>query len=70
MNKSALIRIGLLLFALVNQALVVAGYNTLPFTEGDIEVLLSTGFTVVTSIIAAYKDNYVKKKPDKKRKSA
>lgn len=46
-----------LLFALINQILVIVGRNSIPFAEDDVYQAVSTIFTIVTSIVAWWKNN-------------
>lgn len=46
-----------LFLALVNQILTMRGIQTIPIAEGDINTLIATGFTVVTAVIAWWKNN-------------
>lgn len=48
-----------LVLALVNQILSATGHAILPIEDAQIEQLVSTGFTVVTSLIAWWKNNSV-----------
>lgn len=60
-DKSAWIRITLLGIALLNQGLVMAGYSPLPLNDEDVEQFISLGFTVVTAILAGWKNNDITK---------
>lgn len=51
------IRTVLLVVALVNQALVMFGKNTLPFTDDEITQFLTLGFTLVTAGWSYWKNN-------------
>lgn len=46
-----------LLLALVNQILAIVGKNSISFAEDDVYQAVSTIFTVVTSVIAWWKNN-------------
>ena len=46
-----------LFLALVNQILTMCGIQTIPIAEGDINTLIATGFTVVTALVAWWKNN-------------
>ena len=46
-----------LFLALINQILIMCGIQTIPIAEGDINTLIATGFTVVTAVIAWWKNN-------------
>ena len=43
--------------ALVNQILSATGYSPLPITNGQIERLVTVGLTVITGLIAWWKNN-------------
>lgn len=47
----------LIIIALINQGLVIAGKNPLPFEDDQIAQVISFGFTAVTSLIAWWKNN-------------
>lgn len=47
----------LIIIALINQGLVIAGKNPLPFEDDQIAQVISFGFTTVTAIIAWWKNN-------------
>lgn len=47
----------LLILAIVNQALVLFGKNTLPFTDDQISQFISLAFTIITSAMAYWKNN-------------
>lgn len=47
----------LIIVALINQGLVIAGKNPLPFEDDQIAQVISFGFTTVTAIIAWWKNN-------------
>ncbi len=57
MKKDTLIRTVLLLLSLANQLLAIFGKEALPFAEDQVYQLLSAGFTVVSSLIAWWKNN-------------
>ena len=57
MDKAALIRTLVLAFALINQALVLAGFSPLPWVEEDVEAFLAGAFTVVSAAWAWWKNN-------------
>ena len=46
-----------LLLALVNQVLMVMGYKIIDISDDTINTLISTGFTVVTALLAWWKNN-------------
>ena len=47
----------LIIIALINQGLVIAGKNPLPFEDEQIAQVISFGFTAVTSLTAWWKNN-------------
>ena len=47
----------LVIIALVNQGLVIAGKNPLPFEDDQIAQVISFGFTAVTALMAWWKNN-------------
>ena len=62
LNKGTWIRTAVLVVALINQMLVMAGWNPLPFAGEDIELFLSGAFTIVAASISWWKDNAITKK--------
>ncbi|ASB87370.1 MULTISPECIES: phage holin [Bacillus] len=65
-DKGTVVRTVLLFIALVNQTLIMFGKAALPIDEDQVNTLAdalylagSTVFTIVTSVIAWYKNNYV-----------
>nr|MDF9458316.1 phage holin [Bacillus pumilus] len=65
-DKGTVIRTVLLFIALINQTLVMFGQTVLPISEEQVQtayealyVAGSTIFTMVTAIIAWFKNNYV-----------
>ena len=59
--KQAIVRLIVLAIVLINQALVVAGWNPLPFSEEQIYEAVSTVATVVIALWAWWKNNSVTK---------
>ncbi|MCJ8221454.1 phage holin [Bacillus paralicheniformis] len=66
LDKGTVIRTVLLFIALVNQTLIMFGKSTLPISEDQVNTLAdalylagSTIFTIVTTLVAWYKNNYV-----------
>lgn len=57
MTKGTLIRTVLLLLALVNQVLAAFGISPLPLENETVTTLVSLGFTVVTALVAWWKNN-------------
>lgn len=56
-SKGALIRGGLLVLAIINSTLQLAGYDVLPFTEADVETFLTVVFNFVAMGVAYWKNN-------------
>ena len=56
-KKDTIIRTIVLIIALVNQALTIAGKNPLPFEDEEITEFLSYIFTVAASLWAWWKNN-------------
>lgn len=59
MNISAgtLARTIILVLALINQVLVITGNSVLPIQDEQVELLVSTAWTVVASLISWWKNN-------------
>ena len=57
MSKGTIIRTSVLIFALVNQVLVIAGINPLPFTSEEFEEGFSMVLTVVAALWSWWKNN-------------
>ncbi|GAB3065149.1 phage holin [Salinicoccus sesuvii] len=55
-SKPSWIILALLVIGFVNQSLVLLGHSPLPFSEGDMETLLVTGYNVIVGTIAWYKN--------------
>lgn len=73
-DKGTVIRTVLLLIAFINQTLVMFGQTALPISEEQVQiagdslyVAGSTIFTMVTAIIAWFKNNYVTEKGKKQK---
>ena len=56
-NVGTITRTILIIIALINQGLVIAGKNPLPFEDDQITQVISFSFTTVTSLIAWWKNN-------------
>ena len=56
-DAGTLTRTILIIIALINQGLVIAGKTPLPFEDEQITQVISFGFTAVTSLIAWWKNN-------------
>jgi len=68
-DKGTVIRLVLLLLALINQSLIALGVPVIPIEDDQITNLVdaiylvgSMLFTIVTALIAWFKNNYVTKK--------
>lgn len=57
MKKDTIIRTVILVYALLNQILTITGHSILPIGEDQITELISVSFTVVTALIAWWKNN-------------
>lgn len=67
MDRGTLIRTIVLAIALLNQILVSCGLYKIPGTAEQQTEVLSTLFTLVTSVIAWFKNNYVTAKGKKQK---
>lgn len=67
MDKGTTVRTVVLTVALFNQVLAIFGKSPLPFSQQEIEHGISTLFTVVASLIAWYKNNYITTKGKKQK---
>lgn len=56
-KKETIIRTVILIVALVNQGLTVAGVNLLPISDDQITELLSLALTIVASLWSWWKNN-------------
>lgn len=56
-EAGTIVRTLILLVALVNQILSASGHAVLPIADADIEMLVTTAFTIVTAIVAWWKNN-------------
>ena len=50
-------RTAILILALVNQVLTATGHSVIKVSDDDINTLISTGFTIVSALIAWWKNN-------------
>ncbi|WP_117152866.1 phage holin [Paraliobacillus quinghaiensis] len=66
-SKGTIIRTATLLIALVNQVLVLYGKSPLPISDEVMEQFISTGFTIISSMVAWFGNNYVTKKGKEQR---
>ncbi|MCY8548706.1 phage holin [Bacillus haynesii] len=75
LDKGTVVRTVLLFIALVNQTLIMFGKAALPISEDQVNTLAdalyltgSTIFTIVTTLVAWYKNNYVTGKGKQQKK--
>ncbi|WP_226570260.1 phage holin [Bacillus stratosphericus] len=73
-DKGTVIRTVLLFIALINQALIMFGKPVLPISEEQVNTLTETlylafsmVFTLVTTLVAWFKNNYVTPKGQKQK---
>lgn len=57
MKKETLIRTVILIYALVNQILTYRGHSILPIGEEQVTELTSIAFTIITALVAWWKNN-------------
>lgn len=76
LDKGTVIRTVLLFIALINQTLIMVGKPIIPIEEGQITSLIdgiylvgSIAFTIITTVIAWFKNNYVTKKGNLQKKA-
>jgi SPP1 family holin len=68
MDKGSIIRTVVLFVALANQFLVMNGMSPLPIADEQIEMVGSTLFTIVASLMSWWKNNYISKKGQSQKK--
>ena len=56
-SKSTLARTIILALALLNQCLSISGHSIIPIADEDIEQFVSLAFTIVSALIAWWKNN-------------
>ena len=56
-TSGTIARTVILIFALVNQVLTATGHSVINISDENVNTLISTGFTVVSAIIAWWKNN-------------
>ena len=68
-DKGTVVRTVLLFIALVNQTLIMFGKSALPISEDQVNTMAdalyvagSTIFTIITTLVAWFKNNYVTSK--------
>lgn len=57
MTRETLIRTIILIYALVNQILTFSGHSILPIGEAQLTEFISITFTIVTALVAWWKNN-------------
>ena len=57
MKKGTIVRTAVLIFALLNQILTIAGVNPLPFTNEEFEAGFSMVLTVIAALWSWWKNN-------------
>ncbi|WP_174616433.1 phage holin [Virgibacillus ihumii] len=67
LDKGTVIRTIVLALALFNQILVIFGKSPLPFNGEELEQIVSAVFTVISSLVAWYKNNYITEKGKKQK---
>ena len=56
-NKSTVIRTAILILAIVNNILAIAGKSPLPINDAQLTEIISFGFTTVISLVNWWKNN-------------
>ncbi len=56
-TSGTIVRTVILAVALINQILVASGHSIIPIPDEDWEALITTGATVITALIAWWKNN-------------
>ncbi len=56
-EKGTIVRTGVLVFALANQALTISGHSPLPFSEEEVGQAISMALTIGASLWAWWKNN-------------
>ncbi|AVQ98855.1 phage holin [Oceanobacillus sp. M65] len=69
MDRGTLIRSFVLFVALINQTLVIFGKSPLPIDSELVEQFVAVTFTMVSSLIAWFKNNYITEKGKQQRKT-
>ena len=75
-DKGTVIRTVLLFIALINQTLIMFGKPVLPIDEGQVNTLIeglylvgSVLFTIITTLIAWFKNNYITERGQLQKKA-
>lgn len=58
-RKRALLRLVLVIFALVNQILTMAGHSVLPISDEQLTDILTNAFTILATLWAWWKNNSI-----------
>lgn len=69
MDRGTLIRSFVLFVALINQTLVIFGKSPIPIDSELVEQFVAVTFTMVSSLIAWFKNNYITEKGKQQRKT-
>ena len=56
-TSGTIVRTVILAVALINQILVASGHSVIPIPDEDWETLITTGATVITALLAWWKNN-------------
>ncbi|KAB7707247.1 phage holin [Bacillus aerolatus] len=62
METGTIVRTVILFVALINQGLAAFGYSILPFSDEEIDLFVSTVITVITAVVAWWKNNNITRK--------
>lgn len=68
MTKGTIVRTVVLIFALINQGLTIAGISPLPFKEQEVQEFVSLIITVGAALVAWWKDNDITKQAIENKK--
>lgn len=56
-TSGTIARTAILVLALVNQILTATGHNIINISDESINTLISTGFTIISAVLAWWKNN-------------
>ena len=56
-ETGTIVRTALLILALVNQVLAATGHSVLPINDETLSSILTNGFTLITALLAWWKNN-------------
>ncbi len=65
-STAGYIRLGVLLFAIINQTLVTMGYSPLPFEDKEVEIALTSIFNAGAALFAWHYNNPTTKEGKRK----